>query len=40
MTSCADAATKLFGLPYEFWSLAMFTLSALGAITVMAQPKR
>jgi disulfide bond formation protein DsbB len=40
MTSCADAATSLFGLPYEFWSLALFALSALGAITVMAQPKR
>lgn len=40
MTSCADAAIKLFGLPYEFWSLGMFALSALGAITVMAQPRR
>jgi protein dithiol:quinone oxidoreductase len=22
--SCADAAVSLFGLPYEFWSLALF----------------
>ncbi len=30
--SCAEAATKLFGVPYEFYSLALFTgLAALGA---------
>ncbi|MBK1613992.1 disulfide bond formation protein B [Rubrivivax gelatinosus] len=40
MTSCADAATRLFGVPYEFWSLALFALAGLGAITVMAQPRR
>ena len=26
--SCADAAIDLFGLPYEYWSLALFTLLA------------
>ena len=26
--SCADAAVDLFGLPYEYWSLALFALSA------------
>jgi disulfide bond formation protein DsbB len=24
--SCADAAVNLFGVPYDFWSLAMFVL--------------
>jgi disulfide bond formation protein DsbB len=27
--SCADAAVNLWGLPYEFWSLALFVLIAL-----------
>ena len=31
--SCADAAAKLLGVPYEFYSLALFTL--LGAIAVL-----
>jgi protein dithiol:quinone oxidoreductase len=26
--SCADAAVKLLGLPYEFWSLGLFVLIA------------
>jgi disulfide bond formation protein DsbB len=26
--SCADAAVKLFGLPYEFFSLALFLVLA------------
>ena len=30
--SCADAAVRLFGLPYEFWSLALFVALALVAI--------
>ena len=29
--SCADAAVKLLGLPYEFWSLALFVLIGLMA---------
>lgn len=29
--SCADAAVKLFGLPYEFWSLGLFVLLAVTA---------
>lgn len=28
-TSCADGAVNLFGLPYEFWSLALFSLIAI-----------
>jgi disulfide bond formation protein DsbB len=30
--SCADAAVKLLGVPYEFWSLALFVL--LGALAL------
>jgi disulfide bond formation protein DsbB len=30
--SCADAAVKLLGLPYEFWSLMLFAL--LGAMAL------
>ena len=30
--SCADAAVDLLGLPYEFWSLALFAM--LGAVAV------
>ena len=26
--SCADAAVKLFGVPYDYWSLALFALAA------------
>ncbi len=30
--SCADAKVRLFGLPYEFWSLGLFVaLAAVGA---------
>ncbi len=32
--SCADAAVKMLGVPYEFWSLALFMV--LGALAVMA----
>ena len=30
--SCADAAAKLGGVPYEFWSLGLFTLFAVIAL--------
>jgi len=29
MASCADAAVNLLGIPYAFWSLALFVLLAL-----------
>jgi disulfide bond formation protein DsbB len=32
--SCADAAVKLLGVPYEFWSLALFAV--LGAMALRA----
>jgi protein dithiol:quinone oxidoreductase len=31
--SCADAAVSLFGVPFEFWSLATFAM--LGALAVL-----
>jgi disulfide bond formation protein DsbB len=33
--SCADAATKLLGVPYEFWSLALFVALAGAALLGM-----
>lgn len=27
--SCADAAASIIGVPFEFWSLALFTLASL-----------
>jgi protein dithiol:quinone oxidoreductase len=32
--SCADAAVKMLGLPYEFWSLGLFVL--VGALAARA----
>jgi protein dithiol:quinone oxidoreductase len=34
MASCADAAVRLFGLPYEFWSLGLFAALAAAALVV------
>ena len=36
--SCADAAVQLFGLPYEYWSLALF--GVLGLALVMGLTRR
>ena len=36
--SCADAAVQLFGLPYEYWSLALF--GVLGLELVMGLTRR
>ena len=33
--SCADAAVDLLGLPYEFWSLALFMLAAGAALKAL-----
>jgi disulfide bond formation protein DsbB len=39
--SCAEAAVKLFGLPYEFYSLALFALmAALMGAQVQARTRR
>ena len=37
--SCADAKADLLGLPYEFWSLALFALLALAALRVLVRPR-
>ncbi len=36
--SCMDAAVKLAGVPYEFWSLALFVLLVAGLVRVLARP--
>lgn len=33
--SCADAAVDLFGVPFEFWSLALFVLLGAGAVLLL-----
>jgi disulfide bond formation protein DsbB len=39
--SCAEAAAKLFGVPYEFYSLTLFVLLAtLMATQVLARSRR
>jgi protein dithiol:quinone oxidoreductase len=38
--SCADAAVKLAGVPYEFWSLALFAGITLLGIVIVRQPGR
>jgi len=35
--TCADAAVSMLGLPYEYWSLALFVLLVLAAVKVLAQ---
>jgi len=37
-TSCADAAAKLLGVPYEFYSLTLFVV--LGALAVVLLRRR
>ena len=36
--SCADAAVNMAGVPYAFWSLAVFALLGLVAVAVWRQP--
>jgi protein dithiol:quinone oxidoreductase len=33
--SCADAAVKLFGIPYDFYSLALFVLIAVASVQLL-----
>jgi disulfide bond formation protein DsbB len=33
--SCADAAVKLLGMPYEFWSLGLFVLLTIAAVAAL-----
>lgn len=36
--SCADAAVKLWAVPYEFWALALFALIAAAAARIALRP--
>ena len=38
--SCADAATTLLGVPYEFWSLALFALVGVLALACALSRRR
>jgi disulfide bond formation protein DsbB len=38
--SCADAAVDLAGVPYEFWSLALYLLIGLGASLIAVKALR
>jgi disulfide bond formation protein DsbB len=35
--SCADAAVNLIGVPYEFWSLALYLLISVVAVLLLAR---
>jgi disulfide bond formation protein DsbB len=35
MASCAEAAVNLLGVPYAFWSLALFALCGLACLAAM-----
>lgn len=37
--SCADAAVSVFGVPFEYWSLALFVLLAASLVWVLAQSR-
>ena len=36
--TCADAAVSLFGVPFEYWSLAIFALLAAALVTLLLRP--
>lgn len=38
--SCADAAVDLFGVPYEFWSLALYLLIGVAALWMIVRALR
>ena len=38
--TCADAAVSLLGVPYDFWSLALFVVVAILAISALTAPAR
>ena len=38
--SCADAAVSVLGVPYEFWSLALYVVLAAIALKVLRSPQR
>lgn len=36
--NCADAAVDLLGVPYEFWSLALFAVIGAAALVLLVRP--
>lgn len=38
--SCADAAVSLLGVPFEFWSLALFAVLGVLALSCAVMPER
>lgn len=38
--SCADAAVNLFGVPYAFWSLALFAVIGLSGLPLLRSQRR
>ena len=38
--SCADAAVNLLGVPYDLWSLALFALLAIVAVSLLSARSR
>jgi protein dithiol:quinone oxidoreductase len=38
--TCAEAAVKLLGVPFEFWSLALFAILSLATTTLMLRAVR
>lgn len=38
--SCAEAAVNLLGVPYDFWSLAVFVVVALALLRVLRDSRR
>jgi disulfide bond formation protein DsbB len=38
--SCSDAAVRLAGVPYEFWSLGLFVLLAVASLAVLRGDSR
>ena len=38
--SCAEAAVKILGVPFEFWSLTLFALVALAAVMLLLRAVR
>ncbi len=37
--TCADGAVALAGVPYEFWSLALFALMGLSSVALLLRPR-
>ncbi|MEO7150912.1 MAG: disulfide bond formation protein B [Burkholderiaceae bacterium] len=36
--SCADAAVAVFGIPFEFWSVALAAVLGVGSLRILTRP--